>query len=267
MNASFPIACAARRQRGFTLIEILVSLLIALFLLAGLGTLVAGTRRTGSNQQLLAQLQDEQRLAMSMLNDVIQTTGYYDTNTYSPPSAAIPYGLPTAPFPAVTVAGTTLVAGQALSGTHTSISAPDTIIVRYSTTGSDGVINCVGGSSTAGVAVNYVNYFFVNTAVTPNQLQCSKDGSAADAVSLVSNVVNLQLWYGVSTVAGTANVDTYMTADQVAASTGGWGSVSSVRVTLTFNNPLYGQPAQPQYVTFTRVVALQGRAGSIMSPL
>lgn len=240
-------------------------MLIALFLLAGLGTLVAGTRRTGSNQQLLAQLQDEQRLAMSMLNDVIQMTGYYDTNTYSPPSAAIPYGLPTAPFPAVTVAGTALAAGQALSGTHTGIGAPDTIIVRYSTTGTDGVINCVGGSDV--VATNYTNYFFIGTGTAANQLQCSKDGLTSDAVSLVSNVVNLQLWYGVSTVAGTANVDTYMTATQVAASAGGWGSVSSVRVTLTFNNPLYGQPGQPQYVNFTRLVALQGRAGSIMAPL
>ena len=258
MNASFPIARAARCHRGYTLIEILIALLVALFLLAGLGTLVAGTRRTGTNQMALAQLQDEQRLAMSMLSDVIQTAGYFNTNLFYTTAAAFPA--------AVTTTGgannITLAAGQVVGGTHTSISAPDTIAVRYATSGTDGIINCVGGTNAA--ATIYVNYFFVNTATTPNQLQCSSDGKTSDAVSLVSHVVNMQIWYGVSTGGGTtSNVDTYMTADQVTSSTGGWPTVTSVRVTLTFDNPLWLQPGQPQYVYFTRVIALQTRAGAV----
>jgi len=244
-----------QRQRGYSLIEILVALLVALFLLAGLGTMVAGTRKTSTNQTSLAQLQDEERLAMSMLNDVIQTAGYFDTNTYWTAAAAFPT--------AVTTSGTstaaTLAAGQFIGGAHTSITTPDTIAVRYGTSGTDGVINCNGGTATA--AATYTNFFFVNTTTTPYQLQCSTDANAADAVTLVNNVVNLQIWYGVSTTAGTANVDTYMTAAQVATATD-WTHVTSVKVTLTFNNPLYGQPGQAQYAFFTRIITLQSQAGS-----
>jgi type IV pilus assembly protein PilW len=262
MNASLRTARVVRRQRGFTLIEIMIALLVALFLLAGLGTMVAGTRRTGTNQMSLAQLQDEQRLAMSMLNDVIQNAGYFDTNTYYTAASAFPAAF-------TTTGGSnpiTLAAGQVVGGIHTSISAPDSIAVRYSTNGTDGIINCVGGS---GAAATYVNYFFIkagtNPTTNPSQLQCSSDGKTSDAVSLVSNVVNMQMWYGVSTAGGTASsVDTYMTADQVTASTGGWPTVTSVRVTLTFDNPLWKQPGQQlQYVYLTRVIALQTRSGAV----
>jgi type IV pilus assembly protein PilW len=246
------IVCVPR-QRGFSLIEIMVALLIALFLLGGLGSMVGTTRRTSTNQNSLAQLQDQQRLAMSMLNDVIQTAGYFDTSVYwDAPSA----------FSTTTTAGTmTLAIGQYITGTHTSVSAPDTLAVRYTTTGSDGVMSC-NGTTNASVTT-YVNYFFVNTATTPNQLQCSLDGKTGDAITLVNNVVNFQVWYGVSTVATNNNVDTYMTADQVTAA-GQWNGVASARVTLTIDNPLWGQPGQSQYSTITRLIALQNRTGPAM---
>lgn len=257
MNTSSRSGGAIRRQRGYTLIEIMIALLVALFLLAGLGTLVAGTRRTGSNQMSLAQLQDEQRLAMSILNDVVQKAGYFNTNSYYTATDAWPAAT------TVPASGAALAVGQILTGTHnTSISVPDTLAVRYSTSGTDGIINCAGGTSTT--AATYINYFFVNTATTPNQLQCSSDGQTGDAVSLVNDVVNMQIWYGLSTGGGSsANVDTYMTADQVTALTNGWFQVTSLRVTLTFKNPLSGQPGQPPYVYFTRVIALQSRAGAV----
>ena len=248
-----------RRQRGYTLIEIMIALLVALFLLAGLGTLVAGTRKTGSNQMSLAQLQDEQRLAMSILNDVVQKAGYFNTNTNFTATDAWPAAT------TVPANGAALAVGQVLTGTHnnTSISVPDTLAVRYSTSGTDGIINCAGGTSTTGAAT-YINYFSVNTTTTPTQLQCSSDGKSDDGVALVNDVVNMQIWYGLSTGGGSsANVDTYMTADQVTALTGGWFQVTSLRVTLTFKNPLSAQPGQPPYVYFTRVIALQSRAGAV----
>src|SRR5260370_3123454 len=129
--------CPAR-QRGYTMIEILVALFIALFLLAGLFTILQGTRRTSSNQTGLTKLQDEQRMAMSMLTDVIQNAGYFDANSYSTAQDAFPA------VASVSATGTALAKGQALSGTHTSSSSPDTLLARYSTAGRDGVINCHG---------------------------------------------------------------------------------------------------------------------------
>jgi type IV pilus assembly protein PilW len=243
--------CPAR-QRGYTMIEILVALFIALFLLAGLFTILQGTRRTSSNQTGLTKLQDEERMAMSMITDVIQNAGYFDANTYSTAQDA---------FPVVT--SPALAKGQALSGTHTSTSSPDTLIARYSTAGGDGVINCNGGASPAGTPLPYVNVFTVDPIA--NQLFCTPDGGTTAAIALVDDVNNLQVWYGVSTQAGTNNVDTYIAANNMTAAN--WLNVTSVRVMLTFVNPLYDpNPArstqQPHYVYFSRVIALQGRTGT-----
>jgi type IV pilus assembly protein PilW len=255
MSTQPSVRCPAR-QRGYTMIEILVALFIALFLLAGLFTILQGTRRTSSNQTGLTKLQDEERMAMSLLTDVIQNAGYFDANTYSTAQDAFPV------VATVSATGTALAKGQALSGTHTSTSNPaDKLLARYSTAGGDGVINCNGAASPAGTPATYVNVFTVNIATS--QLQCTFDGGTTAAIALVDDVINLQVWYGVSTQAGTNNVDTYITANNMTAAN--WLNVTSVRVMLTFNNPLYDstRPAQqPQYVYFSRVIALQGRTGT-----
>jgi len=257
MNAQPSNRRVPSRQRGYTLIEILIALLIAIFLLAGLFTILQNTRRSSSNQTGLTQLQDEQRMAMSLLNDVIQSAGYFDTNTYA--TAQTAWNAPVA----VGATSTSLAAGQPLTGSHATAAPGDVIAVRYATAGGDGIINCNGAVSAT--AATYINTFMI----VSNQLECATDGVAAHAIPLVSGVANLQVWYGVSTAATTNNVDTYFTADQMSAAN--WQNVTSVRVTLTFLNPLYGQAGYTattsQYVYFTRVIALQGRTGVIPANL
>jgi type IV pilus assembly protein PilW len=255
------------RQQGYSLLEILVALFIGVFLLAGLFTILQNTRRTSSNQSALAQLQDEQRMAMSMLNDVIQNAGYFDPNTTTS-AAALPAlaasGLAT---------GYALAASQGLSGAD---GTTDIILARYATNGTDGLINCNGATSAAATYWNNTFYISSTTSggVTTYALYCSTDGTGAGGttgIPLVTGVTNMQVYYGVSTTAGVNNVDTYMTASQVQASTLGWAAVTSVRVTLTFQNPLYGQAGYSgttnQYVYLTRVIPLQGRTGVIATAL
>src|ERR1700722_20229317 len=99
-----------KRQRGFTMVELMVALLIGLFLLGGLLTLVQDNRRTFSSQSQMAQLQDSERLAMSMMTDVIQQAGYFpDPTNNSAISTMLATTLP-APY------GGTLLAGQAMYG-------------------------------------------------------------------------------------------------------------------------------------------------------
>jgi type IV pilus assembly protein PilW len=255
-----------QRQRGFTLIEILVALFVGLFLLAGLFTILQTTRRTSTNQTGLTLLQDEQRMAMSMLNDVVQNAGYFDTNTYQTAQTAWPAAV------TVNLTGTSLASGQPLTGTHTSTAVADVLVARYATNGtgsanSDGIINCIGGTSTT--ATTYLNTFFIAQPTAGTYaLYCTADGIQADGALLVNGVKNLQVWYGVTTQAGTNNVDTYKTASQMAAAD--WSNTTSVRVTLTFVNPLYAaaqSTQQPQYVYFTRVIALQGRTGVVATAL
>ena len=66
-----------RQQRGFTLVELMVTVGIALFLLGGLVTIVQNVRETSLNQQRLAQLQDQQRFAWTVITDAVQAGGYF----------------------------------------------------------------------------------------------------------------------------------------------------------------------------------------------
>ncbi len=254
-----PFRPASRLQRGYTLIEILVALLISLFFLVGLFTLEQTTSRTNRNQTALVQLQDEQRLAMMLLNDVISSAGYYPNPATNTATNAFPAWSGSAGGETISLA-----AGQAIGGTHTSTSSPDTIAVQYETNNDDTIINCLGGTNTSGSTQVYVNTF----SVSGGQLMCSLNG--ATSVPIVSNVENLQVFYGVRTNGGTVagNVDTYLTADEVTSGnywglngSNGTSNIISVRVSVTFDNPLYGQPGQPQYITFTRFVNVAGQTG------
>src|ERR1700730_5733873 len=140
---------ARGHQRGFTLVELSVAMLIGLFLLGGLLTLVQDMRRTFGNQNQLGQLQDNERLAMTLITDIIQAAGYYPNPTFYLPATALPAQ---APFPA-------LAAGQALTGTHNPAPPGDTITVQFLTLPNDGIINCQGLTNTTGAPQIYVNRF------------------------------------------------------------------------------------------------------------
>ena len=241
-------------QRGFTLVELMVTVAIALFLLYGLVTIVQTFRRTSLDQQSLAQLQDQQRFAMTVLTDVIQAGGYFPDPTAWTPTTSLPAA---APFGQ----------GQPFFGTHNAAAPGDTIGVRYRTALNDGVINCTGGTNTANPTQLYTNSFSVVVVAGQGQLQCALGVGApavvGAAVPLVSGVTNLTIYYGVKRNFAVTdyNVDTYLTADKMLAAD--WDNVSSVRVILTFTNPLYKGPGggQQPTITFDRVVQVMARAG------
>ena len=242
-----------RALRGFTLVEMMVAILIGLFLTGGLLTLVVAMKRTSTNQSGLSQLQDNERMAMQLVTDVVKSTGYYPSPLTN--SAASQFGV-IAPF---TFAGQALVG----SGAYTAAAPGDTLTVRYATTGTDNVINCTGNTSSVGAAT------FVNTfSIVNGYLQCQLvvNGGAPTTVLLIPGLQSLQVYYGVQTNTGAAtnSVDTYMDAPSIGA-LGYWNNVKSVMVTLWFVNPMYGQPGQTnasqQYIPFTRVIAVMDKTG------
>ena len=244
----------ARRQRGFTLVELMVTIAIALFLLGGLVSIVQNVRRTYNQQQALVQLQDQQRFAITLLTDVIQSGGYFDNPTIDTAATALPAAAP-------------LGSGQAFWGTQGG-AAPattgDTITVRFRSALNDGIINCSGGSNTT-VNPNqvYVNAFSIAVVNGVGTLQCSLNGGLP--VSLVSGVASMQVYYGVKKAlpATDYNVDTYLQAGVMQPND--WLQVSAVRLIVWFVNPLFGAPgqvsAQPQYITYERVIQVMARAG------
>jgi type IV pilus assembly protein PilW len=263
------------RQRGFTLVELMISILIALFLTGGLLTLVQAMKRTSSVQSGLSQLQDNERMAMTLIADVIQTAGYFPQPTFNTPEAEFPI---TGPF---TFAGQALVG----SGAQGDPAQPgNSITVRYATGGTtappppptvgpDNTIDCTGNTSNGPTL--FTNKFSI--AVDPNiantyDLVCELQNSAAGTdttVYLVGGVTQLQILYGVQTNPGVNNgsADTYLDAATVGSSNY-WNKVVSVKITLSFVNPLYGNLAGQNKnadtlptIAFTRVIAVMNRTG------
>jgi type IV pilus assembly protein PilW len=246
-------AWAPRAQKGFTLVELLVALLIGLFLLGGLLTLVQDNRRTFGTQNQLAQLQDSERLAMTMMTDVIQAAGYFPDPTQYTAGLQIP-------------AAGSMLAGQGLWGLFNAAAPGDSITVRYATASLDGIVNCIGATNSSGAIVPYTNVF----SVVNGQLVCTlTDQTGTRIYPLVGAVTNtpnaiivhqLGLLYGVDSAGAGTNVDTYVNASQVT----NWFNVISVQITLSFNNPVWtaASPASiSQYLTFQRVVGVMNQTG------
>ena len=72
-----PIARPGSFQHGYSLIEVMVAITIALFLMGGALTIVQHTGNAFKAQGQLTQLQDSERMAMALMTDVIQSAGYY----------------------------------------------------------------------------------------------------------------------------------------------------------------------------------------------
>jgi type IV pilus assembly protein PilW len=241
-------------QRGFTLIEMMIAVVIGLFLVGGLLTLVQAMKRTTVSQSGLSQLQENERMAMTLITDVIQSAGYFVITSATVNNTAA------ASFPVV---GSFTVAGQYISGSGAA-GAANTITVRYMTSGADNVINCNGGTSA--VAASFVNTFSIDTANNNLRCQLTVNGGAATTAVLVNGITNMQILYGVQTNTSVTNnsIDTYLDATLVPD----WTAVKSVKVTLTFVNPMYGNsPGQTtlggtlQTINFTRIIPVMSNTG------
>jgi type IV pilus assembly protein PilW len=243
-------------QRGFTLVEVMVALLIGLFLLGALLTMVQSTRHAFVDQNQLSQLHDSERMAMSLMSDVIQSAGYFPDPTHNTSG--------------VLAAAPGFSIGQAINGTFTATppGTGDTITVRFMTASADGILNCSGVPNTSGANILYVNTF----KVFNGQLICTdQNNTIYNLVSGVGNntttlgVVSMSILYGVkANVAATGNsVDTYLNASQMTTTL--WNSVISVQVSLQFTNPLYvAGGSQPQTITVTRDIGVMNQVGPML---
>jgi type IV pilus assembly protein PilW len=232
----------------------MVAIALGLFLIGGLLTLVQAMRRTATNQSGLSQLQDNERMAMQLITDVVQSTGYYTNPLTNSANTSFLVG---------TYGPASFTTGQALVGNYTGPLVPDVITNRYQTAGTtvgDNAINCTGNPSTT--PASFVNQITVDTA--SNYLTCTVwvNANQPVTVALVPGITGMSILYGVESGNGVAtnSVDAYLTADLVTAG-GLWPQVRSVQVTLTFLNPMSAQPGQPPTVKFVRNIAVMYKTG------
>jgi type IV pilus assembly protein PilW len=231
-------------QRGFTLVELMIAVAIALFLLLGFTVASLNMQRTFTAQDQLAQLQDNERLAIKVLSSTVQLAGYFPDPLVSTAADSLP-----------AASGTfgSLAAGQGIVGTTGASGASDTLTTRYVSTSGDGLMNCLGQSNTSGANAVVLNTFSVSSSKT---LMCSTDGGAT-TTALVSSVSALSVVYGTDTD-GNGSPDRYLSAAAVTASSS-WPQVKVARLTLTFLNPYAGQPGQPATIDWAQTINLMNR--------
>lgn len=264
------------KQRGFSLVELMIAITIAIFLLGGLMTLVQAMKSTSGTQSSLSQLQDNERFATDLLSDVIQAAGDYPSPfPYGLPGAFAAISVPTAQGPTIPFA-----AGQTVAGLDTGGATGSFLAVRYTTAGTaatypDALISCNGNTSPT--QVTFINVFSIDSN---NNLQCQlttvTTGGAVTTsapMTLVNGVSKLTVLYGVKTNAtsSTLSADAYLTATQINAlpappalpqqASNGWALVKSVQLVLTVVNPLAAQPGQPATLSVMRVINVMNQVG------
>ncbi|QAU25466.1 hypothetical protein EO087_09900 [Dyella sp. M7H15-1] len=230
-------------QRGLSLISLMIALLIGSFLLAGLFDVWFQTRTTFKTQNQMSQVQDNQRMALIVLANAVQTAGYY------PLSANYGTNPPTPLYTQQNVFNASspfTVAGQAVYGTHSSTTPTnDTLQVRFmadTAANAGNTLDCMGQVDTAQTVVTET------FAITNSNLTCQLSTQTSPA-TIISGVEGLEVFYGVATNHDNS-VTEYLTADQV-TSHAMWAYVQSVNLQLTFVNPLYGQSGVPGQTSAT----------------
>ncbi|MBU6258298.1 MAG: PilW family protein [Burkholderiales bacterium] len=243
-----------QRQRGLTLVELVVALTVGLFVVAGYALIVVNTHSSIRGQGELRDWQDAERMAFSTISDIVGIAGYYPLTTIGSLGAAFPTG-------ATNLLAGTFGGAEFVSGVDGAGTASDSFALRFvqDPTNASSVIattDCNGNPITAAAAAAVTNMFTVNGN---GQLTCTSTFAPnPQPLVLVSGVQTMKVLYGID-VNATGSVSRYMTATQVTAAAA-WSQVRSLQVTLTFVNPLAGNAGQPATLSMSRVIGIQGSA-------
>jgi len=244
---SLPNGGVRRRQCGLTLVELMIAVAISLFVMLAFVSVFINMKRAFTSQDQLSQLQDNERLALSMITSTVQGAGYFPDPLTATASDATNLGAI-----ASNSSHAAMIDGQSVVGTSGTSPASDTLTTRHVAgpkvgTVVDDVADCFGVRNTGATKKKVVNTFSVNSS---NELVCTVDGGASTAV--VSNVQSLSVRYLVKDALGNAQ---YLAASAVTD----WSLVVSVRITLTFLNPYDSTSGG---VVWTQIINLMNRTST-----
>lgn len=200
------------QQKGLTLIEIMIALLLGVFLIGGVLGIFVNTRETYRVEEALSRLQENGRFAMDFIGRDLRMAGY----SFCPRASNI-IPNPLANF----IAG---VDGAADGPDASTQDAPDSLSMMW-----------IGGNSCPqNLALDTVSPaydVFTNPATGLNELRRDPDGAGGPAppVALIEGVENMQILYGYDTdETGRGTPEFYGVRGQVTSI----ARVVSVRVSL-----------------------------------
>lgn len=280
---------AARAQRGLTLIELMVALVISSVIVLVVTSFYVTSSRIRASQDAAGQLQDTGRYITEVITKNIQQAGYQDHIWTLNPGASgaarrrevlngTPDGEPDIRGYNNSATGNPVATGD--NGSHdrsdNRVNNSDTLIVRFQgmssivTTGTgtatvttlqpDGtMIDCLGrpqGAPTTTVDRAY-SIFEVRQNGAEPELRCKyKNLSTNEYESQViaRGVEVFQVMYGVD-LNGDSDPDRWMTGKQVDATPGQWPKVRQVRIGIVLRS-LEASNVAPSSGTFTPLGSL-----------
>lgn len=221
------------RQRGLTLVEIMVALVISLFLLAGLLQMFIGTRQSSRVQENLSRVQENGRFAIDFLSRNIRLAGYRSRSTIEEGKNFEDK------FP-----GMRAIQGTNDDGTNGS----DTLTIAFEgeSAGQGDIRNCLNTQINSSVTSS--NVFTVNYDSTSGKyaLRC-QSGAGVAAQSILEDIENIQILYGENTDGDVFGVaDRYVPANNV----GSWDRVVSLRISVLIRTQENNLVAAPQPYSF-----------------
>ena len=219
-----PLSHIPSRQRGLSLIESLVALVLTLVLIAGVTQMLFGTQRNIRNQNDRSSMDDSARFAVEYISRAGYRAGYKrnlddsDSDVFLPVPGSFPIG-------------------ASVFGTDTELR------VRYQGHTDSRLAHCHNGA--AALDGNFIEIWSLNG--TDLRCELTRPGGAAPtAEPLMSNVEAVQFQYGEDT-----NNDRYPDIYRNAASVANWANVRSVVVSLRMvsDNDNLAETPQP-YLDF-----------------
>ncbi|MBV1911263.1 MAG: PilW family protein [Kangiellaceae bacterium] len=205
------LTLSARKQSGFTIVELMIAGVLGIILTAGVIQLFVGSNRTYTLQDELANVQENGRFAMIFLENEIQKGGWIDDFSLQVPPA--------------------------IDLNSSSDGVTDAIAVSYALPPASR--DCNGAIVGDGIIINQ---FYVG-GTSGDELLCQGNGGGA-AQPLIDGVRDFQILYGVETnsVCPDGAVNQYMTRDQIVAAGGNLVIVSArVAVLLASENDVLPQ--------------------------
>ncbi len=206
-------------QRGLSLIELMISMVLGLLILGMTISVFMGTSRTARTQDAASRLDDSGRFALDSVQRVIRLAGYSNWG-----------GIP---GPRGYTAGTDPVLAGA-DGADAATGFSDSLTLRYYGSGpavgvADGsVVDCLGNPvpEAATFADRVVNTFSVRVTAGVRELTCD---NGSGPVALVSGIDSFQVLYGLDLAGGDRVPERWATATDVGVN---WEQVVAVRVSV-----------------------------------
>lgn len=232
-----------RHQSGLSMIELMIGMLLASLIIAGVLYIFNGSRASSLLIEAESKMLDEAQFAMENMNSVIRMAGYT-----MDPMAGIDS--------IITDPAAADLKGDVIKGTDGGASDSDTIEIWYEGNNDSSVFDCYGntvGLASTGPDVPELrrNIYYIDDG----SLICSKSDNPSDKQPLIDDVADLQILYGIDTDdTADGSVNMYKHANQLSVDER--LKVVTVMLSLTLEATIVGDTMKK---TFTSEIYLRNR--------